>query len=122
MSVQQFALPDLGEGLTESEIVSWEVAFGDTVELNQVLAEVETAKALVELPSPFAGTISRLLVEPGTTVRVGTPIIAIETADASEPRPDPGEDAPAAPELPAAPEPSATSERSGTEQPAPERT
>ncbi|MCW4384717.1 2-oxo acid dehydrogenase subunit E2 [Salinibacterium sp. SYSU T00001] len=85
MSLQQFALPDLGEGLTESEIVSWEVAVGDTVELNQVLAEVETAKALVELPSPFAGTVSQLLVEPGTTVSVGTPIVAIETADASPP-------------------------------------
>ncbi|MBF0672881.1 MAG: 2-oxo acid dehydrogenase subunit E2 [Salinibacterium sp.] len=133
MSVQEFALPDLGEGLTESEIVSWEVAVGDTVELNQVLAEVETAKALVELPSPFAGTISELLVEPGTTVRVGTPIVTIETTDAagSSPTVDapqtPAEppaavesipDAPDAPEPPPAPEAPAPPETP----PAPERT
>lgn len=79
MSVRkEFALPDLGEGLTESEIVSWQVAPGDRVELNQILGEVETAKALVELPSPFAGVISELFAEPGTTVRVGAPIVAFE--------------------------------------------
>lgn len=83
MSVREFALPDLGEGLTESELVSWEVAVGDTVELNQVLAEVETAKALVQLPSPFAGVIEKLFVEAGTTVKVGAPIVAITTADAA---------------------------------------
>ncbi|MCU1542934.1 MAG: 2-oxo acid dehydrogenase subunit [Microbacteriaceae bacterium] len=83
MSVREFAMPDLGEGLTESELVSWEVAVGDTVELNQVVAEVETAKALVQLPSPWAGTVARLLVEPGVVVRVGTPIVAIEVADAA---------------------------------------
>lgn len=123
MSVQEFALPDLGEGLTESELVSWEVEVGDTVELNQILAEVETAKALVELPSPFAGRVDRLLVQPGTTVRVGTPIVAIETADASgshasappaasdpppsDPPPAPSPAAPGpldAPELPRPPE------------------
>jgi pyruvate dehydrogenase E2 component (dihydrolipoamide acetyltransferase) len=78
MAVKEFAMPDLGEGLTESELVSWNVAVGDTVELNQVIAEVETAKALVQLPSPFAGTVSQLFVEPGTTVLVGSPIVAIE--------------------------------------------
>ncbi|MET4581828.1 2-oxoisovalerate dehydrogenase E2 component (dihydrolipoyl transacylase) [Conyzicola nivalis] len=83
MSVREFAMPDLGEGLTESELVSWEVAEGDTVELNQVIAEVETAKALVQLPSPWAGTVSRLLVQPGVVVRVGSPIVAIEVADAA---------------------------------------
>ena len=83
MSVREFAMPDLGEGLTESELVSWEVAVGDTVELNQVIAEVETAKALVQLPSPWAGTVSRLLVQPGVVVRVGAPIVAIEVADAA---------------------------------------
>jgi 2-oxoisovalerate dehydrogenase E2 component (dihydrolipoyl transacylase) len=83
VSVREFAMPDLGEGLTESELVSWEVAVGDTVELNQVIAEVETAKALVQLPSPWAGTVSRLLVEPGVVVRVGAPIVAIEVADAA---------------------------------------
>jgi len=87
VSAREFAMPDLGEGLTESELVSWEVAEGDTVELNQVIAEVETAKALVQLPSPWAGTVSRLLVEPGAVVRVGSPIVAIEVADAAEPAP-----------------------------------
>ena len=64
----QFLLPDLGEGLTEAEMVAWHVAVGDEVELNQVLAEVETEKAVVELPSPFAGTVVELLAEPGETV------------------------------------------------------
>ncbi|MGW6130661.1 dihydrolipoamide acetyltransferase family protein [Cellulomonas sp. NPDC055163] len=72
-------MPDLGEGLTEAELVSWEVAEGDTVALNQVIAEVETAKAAVQLPSPYAGVVARLLVEPGTTVPVGTPILAVDT-------------------------------------------
>ncbi|HEU4849668.1 MAG TPA: dihydrolipoamide acetyltransferase family protein [Terrimesophilobacter sp.] len=78
MALKDFALPDLGEGLTESELVSWHVAVGDTVELNQPLAEVETAKALVELPSPFAGVIRKLYAEEGTTVLVGAPIVAFE--------------------------------------------
>lgn len=81
MTVTEFSLPDLGEGLTESEIVAWRVAVGDTVSLNQIIAEVETAKALVELPSPVAGTVSRLLAEPGETVEVGAPIVVFETAD-----------------------------------------
>ena len=76
--IRQFKLPDLGEGLTESELVAWLVAEGDTVTLNQVLAEVETAKALVQVPSPFAGTIARLLVDAGTTVQVGSPIVEVE--------------------------------------------
>jgi len=84
MTVRTFALPDLGEGLTESEIVSWRVDVGDTVELNQVIAEVETAKALVELPSPFAGEIGRLYVEPGTTVLVGSPIVDFEVSEPSD--------------------------------------
>ncbi|MGO3758987.1 MAG: dihydrolipoamide acetyltransferase family protein [Agrococcus casei] len=73
-----FKLPDLGEGLTESEIVSWQVAVGDHVELNQTLAEVETAKATVDLPSPFAGIVTKLHAEPGTTVDVGAPIIEFQ--------------------------------------------
>ena len=76
---REFRLPDLGEGLTEAEVVAWRVAPGDTVAVNDVLVEVETAKAAVELPSPFAGTVAALLVEPGRTVPVGTPIVAIET-------------------------------------------
>ncbi|GAB2976887.1 dihydrolipoamide acetyltransferase family protein [Frigoribacterium salinisoli] len=78
----EFALPDVGEGLTEAEIVEWKVAVGDTVEINQVLVEIETAKSLVELPSPYAGVVDQLLVEPGSTVDVGTPIITIGEGDA----------------------------------------
>lgn len=75
--VETVTLPDLGEGLTESDLVEWTVAVGDTVELNQVIAEVETAKALVQLPSPHAGVVAELLVEPGTTVPVGAALMAI---------------------------------------------
>lgn len=74
-----FALPDVGEGLTEAEILSWHVAPGDTVSVNQIIVEIETAKAAVELPSPYAGVVSELFAEPGTTVAVGSPIIAIDT-------------------------------------------
>ena len=81
MSSQDFAMPDLGEGLTEADLVTWRVQAGDTVALNQTIAEVETAKALVELPSPFAGTVIELLADEGSTVAVGTPIIRIETAE-----------------------------------------
>ena len=76
--LRQFKLPDVGEGLTEGEILQWLVAVGDTVTVNQPLCEVETAKAAVELPSPFAGTVTALLHEAGTTVDVGTPIITID--------------------------------------------
>jgi pyruvate dehydrogenase E2 component (dihydrolipoamide acetyltransferase) len=75
----EFALPDAGEGLTEAEIVAWRVAVGDTVTVNQVLVEIETAKSLVELPSPFSGIVTALLVSEGQTVEVGTPIISVET-------------------------------------------
>lgn len=78
MTAREFVLPDLGEGLTESEIVSWHVAEGETVALNQVIAEVETAKALVELPSPVAGVVARLHAEPGATVSVGEPLVTFE--------------------------------------------
>ena len=91
--MKDFALPDLGEGLTESEIVEWHVAVGDRVALNQPLADVETAKAIVQLPSPFEGVIGALYAEPGTTVRVGAPIVGFETsaqspADRAEPPAD----------------------------------
>ncbi|MFN8074264.1 MAG: dihydrolipoamide acetyltransferase family protein [Kineosporiaceae bacterium] len=72
-----FRLPDVGEGLTEADIVSWRVAAGAVVDVNDVLVEIETAKSLVELPSPFAGVVRALLVPEGVTVAVGTPIIAI---------------------------------------------
>jgi 2-oxoisovalerate dehydrogenase E2 component (dihydrolipoyl transacylase) len=80
LATSHFPLPDVGEGLTEAEIVSWRVQPGDPVTMNQVIVEIETAKSLVELPSPFAGTVSALLVEEGSTVEVGTDIIAIDTA------------------------------------------
>jgi 2-oxoisovalerate dehydrogenase E2 component (dihydrolipoyl transacylase) len=76
--LKQFKLPDVGEGLTEGEILQWLVAVGDTVTVNQPLCEVETAKAAVELPSPFAGTVTELLFDAGTMVDVGTPIITID--------------------------------------------
>jgi 2-oxoisovalerate dehydrogenase E2 component (dihydrolipoyl transacylase) len=85
--IKEFRLPDLGEGLTESEILSWKVGVGDTVTLNQVIAEVETAKAVVELPSPFAGVIKELHEQPGTVVEVGKPIVTFEVADDSGPAP-----------------------------------
>jgi pyruvate dehydrogenase E2 component (dihydrolipoamide acetyltransferase) len=87
--VPEFLLPDVGEGLTEAEVVSWKVQPGDEVAVNQVLLEIETAKSLVELPSPFAGTVAELLVPEGATVPVGTPLVrvagagGVETAAAS---------------------------------------
>ena len=83
--LREFAMPDVGEGLTEAEVVTWNVAPGDTVTVNQILCEIETAKAAVELPSPYAGTVGQLLVEPGRTVAVGSPIISIETAEVAPP-------------------------------------
>jgi pyruvate dehydrogenase E2 component (dihydrolipoamide acetyltransferase) len=73
-----FNLPDVGEGLTEAEIVSWKVKPGDSVTVNQVIVEIETAKSLVELPCPFAGVVSELLAAEGDTVEVGKPIIAVQ--------------------------------------------
>jgi pyruvate dehydrogenase E2 component (dihydrolipoamide acetyltransferase) len=78
-----FRMPDAGEGLTEAEIVTWKVRPGDPVALNQIIVEVETAKALTELPSPFTGVVTELLVPEGATVAVGTPIIAVDTAAGS---------------------------------------
>ncbi len=73
----EYLLPDVGEGLTEAEIVTWKVKVGDVVAVNDIVVEIETAKSLVELPSPYAGTVTALLVAEGETVPVGTPIIAI---------------------------------------------
>jgi 2-oxoisovalerate dehydrogenase E2 component (dihydrolipoyl transacylase) len=78
MTLREFKLPDPGEGLTEAEIVTWHVGPGDTVKVNDVVVEVETAKSLVELPVPFAGTIGELLVAEGDTVEVGTPIVTVD--------------------------------------------
>jgi pyruvate dehydrogenase E2 component (dihydrolipoamide acetyltransferase) len=77
--VKQFNLPDPGEGLVEAEIVTWKVKVGDTVKVNDIIVEIETAKSLVELPVPYAGTVTDLLVPEGETVAVGTPIIAVDT-------------------------------------------
>jgi 2-oxoisovalerate dehydrogenase E2 component (dihydrolipoyl transacylase) len=82
--LQYFVLPDLGEGLAEAELVKWHVTVGDEVALNQVLVEVETEKAVVELPSPFVGTVVELLAAAGDTVSVGAPLIAIGTVSATE--------------------------------------
>ncbi|WP_353809496.1 dihydrolipoamide acetyltransferase family protein [Agromyces sp. SYSU T00194] len=82
---RDFALPDLGEGLTESELVAWRVAVGDEVELNQIVADVETAKAVVELPSPVAGRVTALCAEPGDTVEVGATLMSFEVGGADAP-------------------------------------
>ncbi|MFF3670066.1 dihydrolipoamide acetyltransferase family protein [Microtetraspora malaysiensis] len=87
--LREFKLPDVGEGLTEAEIVKWHVAAGDTVKINQTIVEIETAKAVVELPCPYEGTVSALMVSEGQTVEVGTPIISVE--DGAE---EPGESIP----------------------------
>lgn len=87
MSVEQFLLPDPGEGLTEAEIVSWKVEVGQHVKVNDIVVEIETAKSLVELPIPFAGEVTDLLVAEGQVVEVGTPIIAVRTGPGDEPGP-----------------------------------
>jgi 2-oxoisovalerate dehydrogenase E2 component (dihydrolipoyl transacylase) len=78
MAVKHFNLPDPGEGLVEAEIVTWKVRVGDVVKVNDIIIEIETAKSLVELPVPFAGTVTALLAAEGETVAVGTPIISVD--------------------------------------------
>ncbi|EWT04944.1 branched-chain alpha-keto acid dehydrogenase subunit E2 [Intrasporangium chromatireducens Q5-1] len=90
MAIRTFNLPDPGEGLVEAEIVEWRVNVGDTVKVNDMVLEVETAKSLVELPIPWAGTVTEVLVEVGQTVDVGTPLIRIDDGTG-------GDEAPAAP-------------------------
>ncbi|GAA3473440.1 dihydrolipoamide acetyltransferase family protein [Nonomuraea roseola] len=80
---REFKLPDVGEGLTEAEIVRWHVKPGDSVKVNQIVVEIETAKSIVELPSPWAGVVADLLAEEGQTVDVGLPIIAVDTGEAA---------------------------------------
>ena len=82
--IKVFNLPDLGEGLTESEVVAWKVTPGQSVALNEIIAEVETAKAVVELPSPFTGTISALHADPGTVVEVGHPLVSFDVVGADD--------------------------------------
>ncbi|MBV0919530.1 dihydrolipoamide acetyltransferase family protein [Mycobacteroides chelonae] len=87
MAVKQFLLPDLGEGLTEADLIAWKVKVGDEVKLNQVLADVETAKAMVELPSPYEGTVVALEAAENSTLAVGSPLISIEVAGAEPDEP-----------------------------------
>ena len=100
MAEKEFKLPDVGEGLTEADIVAWHVKPGDQVEDGQIIVEIETAKAVVELPCPWDGTVARLLAEEGQTVDVGVPIIAVEvgTSGSAErapvPAPAPAESTP----------------------------
>ncbi|MEU6309613.1 dihydrolipoamide acetyltransferase family protein [Streptomyces sp. NPDC047014] len=110
MTIREFKMPDVGEGLTEAEILKWFVQPGDTVTDGQVVCEVETAKAAVELPIPFDGTVHALLFEEGTTVDVGQVIISVRTAGAAAEAPAQEAGSPvaaAAPEAPAAEEPAA---------------
>ncbi|MFF9362995.1 dihydrolipoamide acetyltransferase family protein [Streptomyces griseoluteus] len=95
-SVREFKMPDVGEGLTEAEILKWYVQVGDTVTDGQVVCEVETAKAAVELPIPYDGVVRELRFAEGTTVDVGTAIIAVDVSGGAAPEP-----APAAPAEPA---------------------
>jgi 2-oxoisovalerate dehydrogenase E2 component (dihydrolipoyl transacylase) len=85
----EFKLPDVGEGLTEAEIVSWKVKVGDVIEINDIVVEIETAKSLVELPSPYAGTVLALMVPEGETVAVGTPIISVGDPHEAPVEPEP---------------------------------
>lgn len=83
-SAFDFLLPDVGEGLEEAEIVGWKVSVGQQIEVNQPIVEIESAKSLVELPSPFAGTVLELLAKEGEVVRVGTPIIRIQRSTSEQ--------------------------------------
>lgn len=81
VSTHYFSLPDVGEGLTEAEVLEWLVRPGERVTVNQPMVEVETAKATVELPSPFDGVVSALLAEAGDVIAVGTPLLAVSLED-----------------------------------------
>ncbi|GAA3075325.1 MULTISPECIES: dihydrolipoamide acetyltransferase family protein [Actinomycetes] len=87
--VDTFNLPDVGEGLTEAEIVSWRVAVGDTVEVNDIVVEIETAKSLVELPIPYAGQVQELVADEGETIEVGSPLIRIAVEGSPSPETEP---------------------------------
>ena len=84
MPVREFLLPDLGEGLEDAEVVAWRVAEGDQVELNQILVEVNTAKALVEVPAPWAGVVEKLHASEGAMVTVGAPLVSILVEERTE--------------------------------------
>src|SRR5659263_497874 len=78
---KEFRLPDPGEGLTDADVVTWLVAVGDTVTVNQPVVEIETAKSLVELPSPWDGTVAAGRVAEGANVQVGDPVLVVEVVD-----------------------------------------
>jgi pyruvate dehydrogenase E2 component (dihydrolipoamide acetyltransferase) len=84
MAIRKFLLPDLGEGLEDAEVVAWRVAEGDRIELNQVVVEVNTAKALVEIPAPWEGVVEKLHAAEGGVVKVGEPLVSILVEDAAE--------------------------------------
>ncbi|HKQ00321.1 MAG TPA: biotin/lipoyl-containing protein, partial [Actinomycetes bacterium] len=85
MAEREFKLPDLGEGLTDGEVVRWLVAEGDAIELNQPIVEIETAKAVVEIPAPYAGTVVKLHATEGDSLDVGAPLISVDTAEGAAP-------------------------------------
>ena len=92
--MKEFKLPDPGEGLVEAEIVAWHVAEGDQVRVNDIVLEIETSKSIVELPIPWSGTVTKLLVEVGQTVPIGTPVVVIDDGvDDTAPDHDSGDDA-----------------------------
>ncbi|WP_062518243.1 dihydrolipoamide acetyltransferase family protein [Demequina gelatinilytica] len=114
---ETFHMPDAGEGLTEADVVTWRVAVGDTVEVNQPLVEIETAKSLVELPCPVDGVVTELLVAEGDTVEVGAPIARFDTDPGGEPAMEvPGGVSEADEAVPSVP----TAEAAEQEAPAPE--
>ncbi|WP_035781997.1 biotin/lipoyl-containing protein, partial [Arthrobacter sp. H14] len=81
---QVFLLPDLGEGLTEAELVNWLVGVGEEIVVDQPIAEVETAKSVVEVPSPFAGTVAVLHGDAGSTIDVGKPLISVDATEVAD--------------------------------------
>src|SRR4026209_94960 len=89
MSVYQFKLPDIGEGIAEAEIVAWHVKVGDKVEEDQQLADMMTDKATVEMESPVAGTVTKLAGEVGAQIAIGSVLVEIETEGAAAPAEDP---------------------------------
>src|SRR2546423_10111658 len=91
MAEQTFRLPDLGEGLTEAQLVAWRVEEGARVEVNAPLCDVETAKAVVVIPSPWAGTVQQLHARPGESVAVGAPLVTIAATDAEHADATPGQ-------------------------------
>ncbi|PRZ17531.1 dihydrolipoamide acetyltransferase family protein [Nesterenkonia sandarakina] len=109
---ETFNLPDVGEGLTEAEVVTWRTTVGATVEVNDIVVEIETAKSLVELPVPFAGVVTELLAAEGETIEVGAPLIRI-AAEGEDPSAAPGADAAAATDVQEAAEPPAGEDKPG---------